>query len=131
MNDVPLNKKKINMFKGEFSRRVSDIAYMYEEIKKLLDISDLRMKSIIFLMASSGVRIDSLPLLKLRNLEKIDSIYKITVYEGTNEQYFIFCTPECTYFIDAYLQYRIQKGERLNKDCDNQEEISPEVSLWQ
>jgi site-specific recombinase XerC len=29
MNDVPLNKKKINMFRDEFSRRVSDRAYTY------------------------------------------------------------------------------------------------------
>lgn len=116
MNDVPLNKKKINMFRGEFSRRVSDRAYTYEEIRKLLDISDLRMKSIILLMASSGVRIGSLNSLRLRNLQKIDSIYKITVYEGSNEEYFTFCTPECAYFIDAYLQYRTQKGERVNKD---------------
>lgn len=116
MNDVPLNKKKINMFKDEFSRRFSDRAYTYEEIKKLLDISDLRMKSIILLMASSGIRIGSILLLKLRNLEKIDSIYKITVYEGTNEEYFTFCTPECAYFIESYLQYMTQKGEKLNDD---------------
>ena len=116
MNDIILNKKKINMFKGEFSRRVSDRAYTWQEIKKMLDISDLRMKSIILLMASSGVRIGSVPLLKLRNLEKIDSIYKITVYEGTNEEYYTFCTPECAYFIDQYLQYRTKNGEKLHKD---------------
>jgi hypothetical protein len=70
MNDVPLNKKKINMFKGEFLRRVSDRAYAYEEIGKLLEFSDLRMKSIILLMASSGIRIGSIPLLKLRTKVK-------------------------------------------------------------
>jgi hypothetical protein len=64
------------------------------------------MKNIILLMASSGLRVGAIPLLKLRHLEKIDSIYKITVYEGANEQYYTFCTPECASFIDAYLQYR-------------------------
>ena len=115
MNDVPLNKKKINMFKGEFVKSV-DRAYTHEEIKKILDVSDLRMKSIILLMASSGMRIGALPLLKIRNIEKINSIYKITVYEGTNEEYFTFCTPECASFLDAYLQFRSQNGERLHKD---------------
>ena len=38
MNDVPLNKKKINMLKGEFTRTVIDRAYNYEEIKKILDV---------------------------------------------------------------------------------------------
>ena len=116
MNDVPLNKKKINMFKGEFSRKVVDRAYTHEEIKKILDISDLRMKSLILLMASSGMRIGSIPLLKLRNVEKIDSLYKITVYEGTNDEHYTFCTPECASFIDAYLEYRIQNGEKLHQD---------------
>ncbi|MDW0134763.1 MAG: hypothetical protein QOK88_04565 [Nitrososphaeraceae archaeon] len=41
MNDLPLNKKKINMFKGEFRRKVVDRAYSHEEIKKILDVSDL------------------------------------------------------------------------------------------
>jgi len=116
MNDIALNKKKINMFKGEFTRRVSDRAYTYEEIKKLLDISDLRIKSVILLMVSSGIRIGAIPLLKLRNLEKIDSIYKITVYEGTNEEYFTFCTPECANYIDEYLEYRAKNGEKLHKE---------------
>lgn len=107
MNDVPLNKKKINMFKGEFSTRVSDRAYMYEEIKKLLDISDLRMKSIIFLMTSSGVRIGSLPLLKLRNLEKIDSIYKIIVYEGTNSiLYFVLPNAHILLMLIYNIEYK-------------------------
>jgi len=115
MKDIELNKKKINMFKGEFTK-VSDRAYTYDEIKKILDVSDLRIKSIVLLMCSSGLRIGSIPLLKLRNLEKIDSTYKITVYEGTNSQYYTFCSPECTHFIDSYLEYRTQNGERLHKD---------------
>jgi integrase len=113
MNDVPLNKKKINMFKGETTRKVVDRAYTREEIKKILDISDLRTKIIILLMASSGLRIGALPSLRLRNLEKINSIYKITVYEGSNSQYYTFCTPECASFIDLYFEYRTRNGEKL------------------
>ncbi|MFN2434061.1 MAG: site-specific integrase [Nitrososphaeraceae archaeon] len=44
MNDVTLNRKKINMFKGQFARRVIDRAYTHYEISKVLTISDLRMK---------------------------------------------------------------------------------------
>jgi len=116
MNDISLNKKKIRMFKGEYFRKVVDRAYTREEIKKILDVSDLRSKIIVLLMASSGIRIGSLPDIRIRNLEKINNIYKITIYEGSNSQYYTFCTPECTYFIDAYLEYRKQNGETLNKD---------------
>ena len=54
-------------------------------------------------MASSGIRIGALPGIRIRNLEKINNIYKITVYEGSNSQYFTFCTPECTSYIDVIL----------------------------
>jgi len=114
MNDVALNKKKINMFKGESTRKVVDRAYTHLEIKKILDVSDLRSKIITLLMATSGIRIGGLTSLRLRNVEKIDSIYKLTVYEGSNSQYYSFCTPECASFIDAYLEFRTRNGEKLN-----------------
>lgn len=115
MNDVALSKKKINMFKGESTRKVVDRAYTHEEIRKVLDISDLRTKIIILLMSSSGIRIGGLPTLRLRHVEKIESIYKIIVYEGTNSEYFTFCTHECASFIDAYLEYRKRNGEKLDE----------------
>jgi integrase len=116
MNDVPLNKKKINMFKGEFTRKPLDKAYTHEQISKIMNFSDLRMKVIILLMASSGLRIGALPELRLRNIEKIDNLYKITVYEGAKEQYMTYSTPECAFFIDIYLKYRVQNGEKLHKN---------------
>lgn len=42
MNDVVLNKKKINMFKGEFSRAEVDRPYTHEEIGKALNVADLQ-----------------------------------------------------------------------------------------
>lgn len=116
MNDVSLNKKKIKMFKGEYTRKVVDRAYTHENIKKILDVSDLRAKTIVLLMASSGIRIDGLPDIRIRNLEKVNNIYKVTVYEGSNLQYFTFCSPECSSYIDAYLDFRTKNGENLNKD---------------
>ena len=41
-------------------------------------------------------------------------IYKITVYEGFNEEYVTFCTPECSKAIDQYLDMRKRYGEKLN-----------------
>ena len=118
MNDVTLNKKKIKMFKGEFVKKSRDRAYFDNEIKKILDVSDLRMKVVVLLMASTGCRVGALPDLRLRDLEKIDSanLYKITIYEGSNEQYVTYRTPECASYIDAYLQFREKAGEKLNTD---------------
>ena len=35
MNDIILNKKKINSFKGESTRKVTDRAYNHQEIQKI------------------------------------------------------------------------------------------------
>ena len=115
MNDVILNKKKINMFIGEPSLKTIDRAYTHAEIQKILNVSDLRMKVVIGLMYSAGLRVGALTQLRLKNLEKVEQCYKVTVYEGTNEQYYSFITPECASFIDAYKEYRSKNGEILDQ----------------
>jgi hypothetical protein len=49
MNDIDLKWKKIKSFKGEFYNVVEDRPYAREEIKTLVDRSDLRNKAIILL----------------------------------------------------------------------------------
>lgn len=56
MNDVILNRKKINKFIGEPTLKTEDRPYTYEEIQKILNVSDLRMKCIVLLMASAGLK---------------------------------------------------------------------------
>jgi len=67
---------------GESGRKNTDRASTHEEIKKILDVADLRMKVIVLLMASTGMRIGGIPELKLRHLEEVakeeEKIYKIT-----------------------------------------------------
>jgi integrase len=69
-------------------------------------------------MCSSGMRVGALSTLKVRNLQKIDkyNLYRITVYEGDDEEYVTFCTPECAAVIDSYLEYRERNGERPIKE---------------
>jgi site-specific recombinase XerD len=116
LNDVVLNRKKVSRYLGEFKRVVKDRAYTVEEIHKALQIADLRMKVIILLMASTGCRIGSLTHLTLGNLTKLNDygIYKIVVYEGTNNEYYTFCSKECASAIDSYLNYRQRCGENIS-----------------
>jgi integrase len=113
---VYLNTKHINEYLPEFKKSRKDRPYTYEEIRRLLDIADERMRTVILLLSSTGIRIGAIPGLKLRNLEKISEfgIYKITVYENTNYEYTTFCTPECAKAVDEYLKMRQQYGEKLN-----------------
>jgi integrase len=68
MNDVVLNWKKISQYIGEYQRVNKDRAYTHEEIKTLVDSADMRMKVILLLMASSGMRIGAIPDLKLNHV---------------------------------------------------------------
>ena len=95
---------------------------LHSEIRAILDICDVRMKAVVSILASTGIRRGALPLLKLSHLEKKDigqnqKVYKFTIYENTSEQYFTFCSPEATNYIDAYLDYRTRSGEKLTKDA--------------
>jgi len=114
---VYLNTKHINEYLPEFRRSKKDRPYTYEEIHRLLDIADERMRTMILLLASTGIRIGAIPGLRLRNIEKVSEldIYKITVYENTNDEYITFCTPECAKAIDEYLKMRKQYGEKLTE----------------
>ena len=112
INDIVLNINKISRFMPDKRKSNKDRGYLHEEIHKLLDVADERMRTVILLLSSSGMRIGAIPSIRLRNIEKIliDSItsviYKITVYEGEKEEHFTFCTPECAKAIDQYLEMR-------------------------
>ena len=70
MNDIILNSKRIGRYQGEKQQRqFTDRAYTREEIHKLVDMSDERMKVIVLLFASCGLRPGAIPSLVLRNLQ--------------------------------------------------------------
>jgi integrase len=125
MNDVRINKK-IGKFLGEPKKKNVDRSYTHSEIKSLLDIADLRFKVIISVLASTGARIGSLNL----KLEKKDDVYKFTLYENTNDEYFTFCSPECATYIDSYLEYRTRSGEKLTKESFLIREQFGERRVW-
>jgi len=115
---VFLNTKNIHEYLPEFKKSRKNREYKHEEIQRLLDVADERMRAVILLLASAGLRVGSIPALRLRNIEKVTteselSIYKIIVYEGFNEEYVTFCSVECTAAIDNYLKMREQYGEKL------------------
>jgi integrase len=122
-NDIELRWKKIKSYVGRSrgkggTGRKKDRPYIREEIRKMLEKADQRGRVTILLMSSAGIRVGALPSLKIRNLEKIEEyqLYKITVYEGEDEEYLTFCTPECAKEIDSYLEYRKRHGEHPLKD---------------
>lgn len=129
MNDIDgIKWEKVRRYLGERIKTVDDKAYTHEQISKLLQYVDYRMRVLVLLQVSTGMRIGGivgghmkgmkLPYLKLGDLEFIErhGIYAIKVYKRTPAEYLTFCSPECAMAIQEYLRYREQSGEKLTPD---------------
>jgi integrase len=118
INDVTLNRKKLGKFLGPQQKQVKDRPYTLEEISRMLNVSDERMKVIVLLLASTGMRIGGLACLKISSLQKIEEfqLYRVCVYENSIEEYTCYTTPECASAIDFYLDMRKRCGERLQAE---------------
>ena len=114
INDVPLNLTRVKRFMPEQIKLRKDRGYRDDEILKLLELANERTRALVLLLASSGMRIGAIPLLRVGHLEDRGDIYKITVYENTNNEYFTFCTPECKRALDTYFEIRKRHGEIIN-----------------
>jgi integrase len=121
INDVTtLNWKKIKSYFAEHEKTAEDRPYTHSEIQTLLQHSSLRNRAMILLMASAGLRVGALPLLRIKDLKSIDTdglkIYKVNVYaKSKKSSYFSFCTPETRTHIDIYLDHRRRWGEKINR----------------
>jgi integrase len=117
MNDITLiNWAKTVRVMKEYTKVANDRPYTTTEIAKLLERTDHRGRIIILLMASSGMRQGAIHLLKIGHLERLQDIYKITVYKNTEDQYVTFCSPECAAAINDYLEYRKLYGEKIKNE---------------
>jgi integrase len=72
INDVVLNVTKIMKFIPE-QKRVNDRAYTHQEISKILEIADERMRVVILLLFSTGMRIGAIPELRIGHLFRTDT----------------------------------------------------------
>ncbi len=93
-----------------------DRAPSVEEIRKMLEGSDLRMKAIIMIMASSGIRVGAFDSLSWGDLEPVHENgktagAKLVVYRGEPDEYVTFITPECHSILREYRSVREKFGE--------------------
>ena len=69
MNNIILNWKKISKGIPSSKKAANDRAPTLEEIQKLLEYPDRRIKSIIYVMVSSGIRIGAWDFLKWKHVK--------------------------------------------------------------
>jgi hypothetical protein len=120
MNDIStVNWKKIRRGIPRGRQASNDRAPTIEEIQKLTDYPDRRIKPIVYTMLSSGVRLGAWDYLQWRNVkllmnEKGEVIAaKLTVYAGDAEEYFSFITPEAYNALKEWMDFRASYGERI------------------
>lgn len=116
INDIMLNSKKINKFMPAKTRVKKNRGYTHQEVRKLLDISDERIRAVILLLVSSGCRIGAISTLHVRDIEKSGDVFKVTIYENDEEEYFSFITREAYDAIESYLSMRKRMGENVGPD---------------
>ncbi len=123
MNDIILNWKKINKLLPHGNGNVADEAYTKEQIKKMLEHSDLRAKIPILFMASSGMRLGGFVGLRDGDIHPIyDEVTgkkvvaaHVVVYKGTDDEYDTFISPEAFSIYQEYRNLRVKFGEVITK----------------
>ncbi|MDQ6724474.1 MAG: tyrosine-type recombinase/integrase [Thermoproteota archaeon] len=103
-----------------------DRAPTLEEIQKLLEFPDRRIKPIVLTLVSSGIRIGAFETLKWKHItpiydqkqqnSNIIQAAKILVYPGDREQYYSFLSPEAYTAVKDWMDYRSLCGEKITKE---------------
>ncbi len=119
MNDLEnaLNWRKLGKLMPRAKKSGGDRAPSIEEIRKIIEHADLRMRGVLQLLVSSGIRIGAVDHLRWVDLQSIridkESFASITAYRGENEQYPTFITPECFNTLLEYRRLRESEGETI------------------
>lgn len=123
INDFDLRwSKKLVKFKGNRRDNVKNNeirGYTIDEISRIYhSAQDQRVKVMILLMCSTGIRVGTFLSLRIRNLIPIDryGIYQVVVYENTSSQHYTFCSQECRKEIDNYIEFRKRNGETIRPE---------------
>jgi integrase len=118
MNDVVLNWKKIKRLMPSQRRYALDRIPNMDELRQIVSRCDERMLALTLLLCSSGIREGAVESLNVKNVSPVkqnDRVFgRIVVYEGEEEQYVAFITPEAYEALQQYLDWRKMHGEDLS-----------------
>jgi len=122
MNDLSLNWKKIRKGLPQAINAANDRAPTVQEIQKLTDYPDRRIKPIIYTMISSGIRIGAWDYLKWKHVVPMTDnngqvlAAKLIVYAGESEEYYCFITPIAYRLLKEWMEFRHSYGELTGND---------------
>jgi len=119
MNDVELSWKKISRGIPRGRKYAIDRSPTLDEIQKLVEYPDRRIKAIVYTMCSSGIRVGAWDYLRWENVIPIKKnsrivAAKLVVYAGDAEQYFTFITSEAYYELKKWMDFRMEHKEKIS-----------------
>jgi hypothetical protein len=120
MNNIILNWKLIARGIPSSKRATMDRSPTLEEINKVLEFpTDERVKPIVLVMVSTGIRMGAWEYLKWKHVTPIHNkegkviAAKMIVYAEEPEQYFTFMTSEAYASLKQYMDFRTSYGEYI------------------
>lgn len=122
MNDIHVSWRKISRGVPRGRQAANDRAPTKEEIQRLLEYPDRRIRPIVYTMISSGIRIGAWDSLKWRHVKPIQNengevvAAKLTVYANDAEQYYSFITPEAYKTLKDWMDFRASYGETITEE---------------
>jgi integrase len=122
MNDLTLNWKKISRGLPYGRKAANDRAPTLEEIQKLVEYPDRRIKPIIYSMSSGGFRLGAWDYLRWKHVTQITDnkgeviAAKVLIYPGDQEEYYTFITPEAYNALKEWMDFRADYGEAITAE---------------
>jgi len=121
MADLQIPWPKIARGLPRAKRFADDRAPTLLEIRRIIEYPDRRIKPVVYLMASTGIRVGAWDYLKYGNITPMErdgklAAAKVLVYAGTPDWYTTFMTPEAYRELEAWMKFRKQCGENITGD---------------
>jgi hypothetical protein len=121
VNEIQVNWKRLAKGIPRARKASNDRAPTLEEIRKLANYPDRRIKPILYTMVSSGIRLGAWDHLRWGDVEPVirDGVIvaaKMVVYSGDAEQYQTFITPEAYHALKDWMDYRTMAGEKITNE---------------
>jgi len=95
-----------------------------EEIRKLVEYPDIRIKPIVYAMASGGFRLGAWDYLQWKHVSPITNdnekgqviAAKFLIYADEPEEYYTFITPEAYSALKDWMDFRASYGEKITEE---------------
>lgn len=118
--DLNIPWKKVTKGLPKARQSSNDRAPTIEEIRRIVDYPDRRIKPIVCTMVSSGIRLGAWDYLQWKYVKPINNderkiiAARLDVYAGDVEEYFSFITPEAYEALKEWMDFRTSYGERID-----------------